>query len=136
MAGVARDRVGPFSLSLEDQTSCDGVDSPDVQKLSQPFSKRFCAPVWPSRFTGMQDFPSLSLLSRSPGNSSVITLRQGGGEGGLPCSCRVRWGGTTQQGHDFVRERSPFPVCPLFKRNLIQQQTTVLLLRPLGLGLT
>lgn len=45
MVGVARDQVGPFWLSLGGQTSCGGVDSPDVQELSQPLKKRPCTPI-------------------------------------------------------------------------------------------
>lgn len=44
-AGVGRDHVGPFWLSLGDQRSCVGVDSPDVQELSQPLNKRLCIPL-------------------------------------------------------------------------------------------
>lgn len=41
--GVARVHVGPFFLSLGDQTSC--VGSPDVQELFQLFNKRLCTPI-------------------------------------------------------------------------------------------
>lgn len=45
MAGVARDHVGLFCLSVGDQTSCVGADRPDVQELSQPFNKRLWTPT-------------------------------------------------------------------------------------------
>lgn len=114
ITGVVRDHVGPFCLSLGDQMSCVGVDSPDVHRLSQPFNKRLCTPIMSSWFTGMQDFPGLCLLSCSLGTSPFIMLPQGGGEGGLPCSYLVQWGGTAQQEHSFMQERSLLPVCPLF----------------------
>lgn len=67
ITGVVRDHVGPFCLSLGDQMPCVGVDSPDAQELSQPFSKGLPTPILSSWFTGMQDFPGLCLLSHSLG---------------------------------------------------------------------
>lgn len=84
MAGVARDHVGLFCLSLGGQMCCASLDSPDVWELSQPFHKNLCTPILSSWFTGMQDPSGLPHCAIALGTHHSSCCHREGGNWGCP----------------------------------------------------